>query len=46
MAKKLIVEVSDDLDSRFRKAIIKKLGFKQGNIKQALEEAIEAWIEK
>ena len=44
MVKKLIVEVSDDLDARFRKAIIKKLGFKQGNIKQALEEAIEDWI--
>ena len=46
MVKKLIFDLDDELDAKFRKAIIKKIGFRQGNIKQALTEAIEDWIKK
>ena len=43
---KWIFEIDADLDCRFRDAIGKKLGARRGNIKQALEEAIEMWIKK
>ena len=46
MSKKLIVELSDDLDMRFRQTILRRYGFKQGNIKSATTEAIENWIKK
>jgi len=43
---KLIVEIDNKLDEKFRKAIIATHGFKKGVIKKALEEAIEDWIKK
>ena len=43
MAQMSIV-IDDDLDSKFREAIVKRLGMKKGNIKIAIEEAINLWI--
>ena len=46
MTKKLIVEISDELDERFRNALFKSKGFKKGVIKEAMNEALETWIEE
>jgi len=40
------VIVPDDLEKRFREEVFKRLGMKRGNITQAVQEAIEQWIEK
>ncbi|HEV2138246.1 MAG TPA: hypothetical protein VGR53_05345 [Nitrososphaerales archaeon] len=34
------------LEERFRKAVFEKKGMKKGNISEAVEEAIEDWIDK
>jgi hypothetical protein len=36
--------ISDDLNERFRKKVAEKFGYRKGNIKKAVEEAIEKWI--
>jgi len=46
MTKKEIVELDDELDERFRKAIADTKGLHKGVIKEAFEEAIKAWIAK
>lgn len=46
MGKKIIVEITDELDEKFRKAIINTKGLHKGVIKEALEEAIEDWIKR
>ena len=46
MTKKIIVEISDELDKDFRKTIIQVYGFKQGNLKKAIIEALQMWIDK
>ena len=40
------VILSDDLEEKFRNKVFKKFGMKKGNIKIAIEEAIEQWIGK
>jgi hypothetical protein len=40
------IVIDDDLDTKFRTAIAKNLGLKKGNIKIALEEAINMWIDQ
>ncbi len=40
------IQVSDDLEKRFRNAAGKKLGVKKGNIGVAFAEAMEMWIKK
>ncbi|MGH9976680.1 MAG: hypothetical protein ACRD8Z_12730 [Nitrososphaeraceae archaeon] len=42
---KLNVVLPDEVETRFRKAVFEKKGMKKGNISEALEEAVEAWIE-
>jgi hypothetical protein len=42
--RKTTVEISADLDDRFRKAVLEKKGFHKGVLGQALEEAIEIWL--
>jgi len=37
--------IPDDLEKRFRAEVFKRLGMKRGNITQAVQEAIENWIE-
>jgi hypothetical protein len=46
MTKKEIVELEDELDARFRNAIVQAKGLHKGVIKEAFEEAIEDWIQK
>jgi hypothetical protein len=46
MPKKLTVLIKDDLDEKFRNAVFKKKGMHKGNITEAIEEAIDCWIEK
>ena len=43
--RKTTVEIDADLDERFRKAVIEKMGFHKGVLGQALEEAIKKWLE-
>lgn len=43
---KTTIEISDDLDRRFREAIVKKKGLHKGVIGEAYEEAIEDLIKK
>ena len=46
MTEKLIVEIDDQLDEDFRKALVKSKGFKKGVIKEAMHEALREWIKK
>ena len=43
--RKTTVEIDADLDERFRKAVIDKMGFHKGVLGIALEEAIRKWLE-
>jgi len=36
--------VDDKIDKKFRDAVGKAYGFKKGNMKAAIEEAIELWL--
>ncbi len=38
--------IDDDLDKRFRDEVNRRIGMKKGNIKKALEEAIQLWIDQ
>ena len=40
------VTIDDELDKRFREIVAKVKGFKRGALKEALEEAIELWLQK
>lgn len=44
MGKKLTVLIDDELDERFREAVFKSKGMHRGNITEAIEEAIDLWI--
>ena len=35
-----------DLEEKFRNAVFKSKGMKKGNISEAVEEAIELWIQE
>ena len=37
--------ISDDLETRFKMEIIKRLGGKKGDLQEAVEEAIKLWVE-
>ena len=39
------IVINDELDTKFRKTVATKLGLKKGNIKIAVEEAIQLWID-
>ena len=43
---RILVDVVDELDLRFRELILKKFGTKKGALKMAVEEALKLWIEK
>lgn len=43
---KLNIVLTDELESKFRKTVYEKKGYKKGNISEAMEEAIQCWIEK
>lgn len=42
----LSIVIDDKLDEKFRATIAKTIGFKKGNIKIAIEEAIQLWIDQ
>jgi len=46
MTKKLQVVLSDETEARLRDTIYKTKGMKKGNISEAIEEAIELWIQE
>jgi len=41
---RLYLTINSDLERRFREEVAKRLGMKKGNLKIAIEEAIEVWI--
>ena len=42
---KLNLVIRDDLDEKFREAVYKRKGLKKGNLTDAIEEALELWID-
>jgi hypothetical protein len=38
--------IDDELDEQFRNEVAKRLGMKKGNIKIAIEEAMNDWLNK
>jgi hypothetical protein len=42
---KMNIVLDDRLEERFRKAVFEKKGMKKGNISEALQEAVDLWIE-
>ncbi len=46
MPKKLTVLIKDDLDEKFREAVFQRKGMHKGNITEAIEEAMNCWIDK
>lgn len=45
MPKMEVVELDDDLDQRFRDAIVRAKGLRKGVIKESFEEAIKVWLD-
>jgi hypothetical protein len=43
---KLNIVLTDELESKFRKTVYEKKGYKKGNISEAMEEAIKCWIKQ
>jgi hypothetical protein len=42
---KMNIVLKDELEQEFRKTVFERKGMKKGNISEALEEAIQCWIE-
>jgi hypothetical protein len=42
---KMNIVLKDDVEQKFRKAVFERKGMKKGNISEALEEAINQWME-
>lgn len=40
------IVLSDEREKKFRKVVYETKGYKKGNISEAIEEAIDCWIEK
>jgi hypothetical protein len=43
---KMNIVLSDELENKFRKTVYENKGYKKGNISEAIEEAVQYWIEK
>ena len=43
---KMNIVLNDKLEKKFRDSVYTNKGYKKGNISEAIEEAIECWIEK
>ncbi|MGD0424092.1 MAG: hypothetical protein ABSA92_11630 [Candidatus Bathyarchaeia archaeon] len=43
---RLDVDVEDKLEQRLRMAVLKKYGGRKGDLKKAVVDAIEKWLEK
>jgi len=42
----LNVIIKDEIDEKFRRAVFETKGMKRGNLTEAIEEALELWIEQ
>ncbi len=42
---KIGLNINDDLEDRFKRKVFERMGMKKGNITDALEDAIELWID-
>jgi hypothetical protein len=42
---KMNIVLSDEQEKKFRKAVFERKGMKKGNISEALQEAIDQWID-
>lgn len=43
---RLDIILDDELETKFRRAVAERIGFKKGNISTAVEEAIKDWLRK
>ncbi len=43
---RMLVKIDDELEERFRIAVLKIKGKKRGALSEAVEEAIKLWLEK
>jgi hypothetical protein len=43
---KMNIVLSDELEKKFRKTVYESKGYKKGNISEAVEEAIDLWVQK
>jgi len=44
--KRIDAYIPDELEQQFREAIARRLGFRKGNLSEALVQAICLWIER
>ena len=42
---KMNIVLSDEREKKFRKTVYETKGYKKGNISEAIEEAIDCWIQ-
>jgi len=43
--KRIDAYIPDELEQRFREVVARRLGFRKGNLSEALIQAIRLWIE-
>jgi hypothetical protein len=43
---KMNIVLTDEQEKKFRKTVYESKGYKKGNISEAIEEAIDLWIQK
>jgi hypothetical protein len=41
---RLVLNIPDELEKKFREAVYKRYGMKKGNITRAIVEALEMWV--
>ena len=46
MVTKFTINLPDEIDAKFRKAVFKRKGMKRGNLSEAVVEAFEQWSER
>ena len=42
----IFLRISDELERRFRKTVLERLGGKQGDLSKAGEQAIKLWLKE
>ena len=43
---KMNIVLEDTVEERFRKTVFQSKGMKKGNISEAIQEALEAWMQR
>ena len=46
MVTKFTINLPDEVDAKFRKAVFKRKGMRRGNLSEAVVEAFEQWSER